>query len=70
MNLSLRASRIIWYEVVVFATIIVIFWVTELSGFKGLIFEKMYGPPDCKGPILQTAFIVLVGTPAIFLSWR
>lgn len=70
MNLSLRASRIIWYEAVAFAAIIAISWVNELSGFEGMIFEKAYGPPDWRGPILETAFIVLVGTPAILLSWR
>ena len=70
MNLSLRASRIIWYEIIAFATIIVIAWVNELSGFEGLIFEKTYGLVNWRGPIIETGIVILVGTPAILLSWR
>jgi hypothetical protein len=35
-----------------------------------MIFERAYAPPDWRGPMLETVFTVLVGTPAVLLSWR
>ena len=70
MNPSLRASRILWYEIAAFITIIAFAWTQELSGFEGMLFDKVSGPPNWRGPIIETLFTILVGTPAVLLSWR
>ncbi len=70
MQTQLRASRIIWYEAVAFLAIIAFSWAHALSGLEGLVFDRVAGPINWKSPILDTIFTILVGTPAILLSWR
>jgi len=70
MKPPIRASRIIWYEIAAFLSIIAFTWTHELSGLEGTLFDRVSGPPNWRGATIVTVFTILVGIPAVLMSWR
>jgi hypothetical protein len=69
MRSSRGESRLVWYQGLGFAVIIVISWLNELIGLPGLLFGG--GPPySWKESALETGVVLTVAIPTLLVTSR